>query len=91
MKQYAIALVMLGAFTATPAMARNNSHLNISFYSPAPVYYAPPVAYYAPLGLVRYAPPCPKRYGYRSHRPGWGHVRHYENARHAPHGYGWHY
>ena len=71
MKKFLVAAVALTALAASPAMARDRTHISFEFYSnapvyyepapvyyePAPIYYPPPVVYYPPVQHVYYAPP----------------------------------
>lgn len=88
MKTFMLAAVALGALVASPAMARDNTHISFGFYSPAPVYYAPPHVVYRPVQYVRYEPPCADHYRDRHHRHGhgygWGHERRFESAWNEP-------
>lgn len=70
MRTFVVAAAALAALSATPALARSDTHISFEFYSPAPVYdepapvyhepapvyYAPPVVYYPPVQHVYYAP-----------------------------------
>lgn len=61
MKKFVVAVVAFGALMSAPAFA-GGTHINVGFYSPAPVYHRPapayyaPVAYYPPVQHVYYAP-----------------------------------
>lgn len=83
MKTTILALTALAALTATPAFA-GGTHINVGFYSPAPVvyrpapvYYQPPVVYYPPVQHVYYAPPRPYYY-----RPHWEARNHHDRRDH---------
>ena len=85
MKKFVIALTALGALMASPAIARDSTHISFGFYAPAPIYYEP-VVYHPPVRQVYYAPayrPCHKRH-HRGH--GWGHERRFESAWNEPRG-----
>lgn len=95
MRNFMLAAVALSALTASPAMARDTTHISFGFYSPAPVYYEPPHAVHHPVHYVRYAPPCHDHYRHKHHRHhghGWGHERRFESAWNEPrYEHGWHH
>lgn len=71
MRTLILAGAALAALAASPAMARDNTHISFGFYSPAPVVYQPTPVYYAPVHYARVAPhhrPCPPRHHARAHR-----------------------
>jgi hypothetical protein len=74
MKKFIVAATALSALVAAPAFA-GGTHINVGFYSPAPVYYRPaPVVYYPPVQHVYYAPAPRYVYNNRHHgrSHGWG-------------------